>query len=357
MMPPTVPAGGSGATMTEFGIVMESSPGYTARLARDIEAMGFDILLSPDTQNLSPDPFGQLALAAHATTRLRLGPGVTNPVTRDVAVTASALATLQAESNDRVICGIGRGDSSAAHIGLRNGTTAQLRTFIQRLQAYTRGETVDRNGTASKLRWLDSVDIGPIPVDVACTGPQTIAMAVDVAERVSFAVGSAPERVEWAMRTALDRLAQTGRTRDSIRIGAYVNLVCDADTGRAIDLGRMISGMVAHFAGMRAAPTAHLPPNLRPLAEKLQSGYDMQHHAQDAGTHLSMVSDEFVEWITICGPPAKCRERLQGLLDLGLDHVYLLGGSPVAHPHGARTAAMVEQVRLFASDVLPHFRH
>jgi hypothetical protein len=82
----------------DFGIVMEASPGYTARLAQQIEALGFDILLCPDTQNLSPDPFSQLALAAQTTTRLRLGTGVTNPVTRDAAVTACALATLQAES-------------------------------------------------------------------------------------------------------------------------------------------------------------------------------------------------------------------------------------------------------------------
>ena len=88
---------------TEFGIVMEASPGYTARLAQQIEALGFDILLCPDTQNLSPDPFAQLALAAQTTTRLKLGTGVTNPVTRDVAVTACALATLQAESQGRVI--------------------------------------------------------------------------------------------------------------------------------------------------------------------------------------------------------------------------------------------------------------
>jgi len=62
----------------EFGIVMEASPGYTARLAKQIEDLGFDMLLCPDTQNLSPDPFSQLALAAQTTTRLRLGTGVTN---------------------------------------------------------------------------------------------------------------------------------------------------------------------------------------------------------------------------------------------------------------------------------------
>lgn len=341
---------------TEFGIVMEASPGFTARLARDIETMGFDVLLSPDTQNLSPDPFSQLALATQSTSRLRLGTGVTNPVTRDVAVTACAFSTLQAESGGRMICGIGRGDSSAAHIGVRNGTTAQLRGFVERLRAYTRGETVDRDGTPSRMRWYDSLQVEPLVIDVACTGPQTIRMAVDVGDRVSFAVGSAPERIRWAMDVALERLRETGRSRDSLRIGAYVNLVCDPDEQRAINLGRMISGMVAHFAGMKDAPLDHLPTKLKDLAAKMQTGYDMKHHAQEAGSHLAAVPDDFVDWFSICGPPSKCRERLGELLAMGLDHVYQLGGSPVPHPHGARQEAMVRQAALYAEEVLPHFR-
>ena len=50
--------------MREFGIIMEVSPGHTAVLAQKIEQMGFDVLLCPDTQNLSPEPYGQLSLAA-----------------------------------------------------------------------------------------------------------------------------------------------------------------------------------------------------------------------------------------------------------------------------------------------------
>ncbi len=339
--------------MPEIGIVMEASPGYTAKLAAEIEAMGFDALLCPDTQNLSPDPLAQLALAAQTTQRIMLGTGVTNPVTRDVAVTACALATLQAESQGRALCGIGRGDSSAEHIGIRNATTAQLQTFVQRFQAYTRGETVDRDGTPSAMRWFDSVDVAPVPVDIACTGPKTIRMAVDTGDRISFAVGSAPERLSWAMGVALDRLKETGRPREDLSIGAFVNLVCDANEQRAIELGRMISGMVAHFAGMKNAPLDHLPPQLRPMAEHMQSDYDMAHHAQEEGEHLGAVTDEFVDWFSICGPVDKCRDRLQELMGLGLDHVYLLGGSAVAHPHGARQEAMVEQSRLFAEQILP----
>ena len=56
------------------------------------------------------------------------------------------------------------------------------------------------------------------------------------------------------------------------------------------------------------------------------------------------MTDDFVDWFSICGSPEKCSERLQALVDLGLDHVYLLGGSPVAHPHGERQAAMIAPV-------------
>ncbi len=342
--------------MTEFGIVMEPSPGYTARLAADIEAMGFDALLCPDTQCLSPDPYGQLSLAAARTSRLRLSTGVTNPFTRDSSVTAGALATLQMESGGRAMCGIGRGDSSAAHIGRRNATTAELRSYVEQLRGYLRGEEIMRGEARSRMRWLAPGTLPIVPIDIACTGPATIRMAVDVADRVTFSVGAAPERIRWALDTANDQLVKTGRDRAGVRIGAYISLVCDPDEQRAINLGRMISGMVAHFAGMKDSPVDHLPPQLKSIAIRMKSGYDMARHAQNEGAHLAMVDDEFVDWFSICGPPAKCAERLAALIGMGLDHVYLLGGSPVPSPHGARQEAMVRQTRLFAGTVMPKLR-
>lgn len=340
----------------EFGIVMEPSPGYTARLAADIEALGFDALLCPDTQCLSPDPYGQLSLAAARTRRLYLGTGVTNPFTRDASVTAGALATLQQESGGRARCAIGRGDSSAAHIGRRNATTAELRTYVEQVRAYLRGDEVQRGDAVSRLRWIAPGELSTVPLDLACTGPATIRMAADVADRVSFAVGSAPERIRWALDTLHARLKETGRDRTTLSVGAFINLVCDPDEQRAIELGRMIAGMVAHFAGMKDSPVEHLPPQLKELAIRMKSGYDMARHAQNEGAHLAAVSDEFVDWFSICGPPAKCEARLRELIRLGLDHVYLLGGSPVPTPHGARQEAMVGQTRLFAEQVMPRLR-
>ena len=216
------------------------------------------------------------------------------------------------------------------------------------------GETIDRNGKESALRWLQGQDIPPPPVDIACTGPKTIQMAVETGDRISFAVGSAPERIAWAVNTATEHLGKIGRARDSLSIGAFVNLVCDEDEQRAIDLGRMIAGMVAHFAGMKDAPVDHLPPQLKDLAIHMQSQYDMAHHAQEEAEHATEVTDAFVDWFSICGPPQKCQDRLLSIIGMGLDHVYLLGGSPVPHPHGERQAAMIRQTQLFADRVLPN---
>src|SRR5919201_4935545 len=89
-----------------------ANAGRVAPRARQAEAWGYTGLLVADSQCLNADVWVELALAAGATRRLRVGPGVTNPATRHVTVTASAAATLQAESGGRAVVGLGRGESA-----------------------------------------------------------------------------------------------------------------------------------------------------------------------------------------------------------------------------------------------------
>src|SRR3989442_177973 len=128
----------------EFGVLAVTEPRRSARTARLLEELGFDTVLFPDSQNLAPGVWGQLMLAAQATTRVHLGPGVTNSVTRDPAVTASAALALQAESGGRAVLGIGRGDSSVQRIGKREDRVASFERHLAALQGYLRGEAVDR---------------------------------------------------------------------------------------------------------------------------------------------------------------------------------------------------------------------
>src|ERR1051326_6361047 len=129
----------------DLGVLLVPEPRRSADTARTAEELGFDAVLFPDSQNLAPEVWGQLMLAARTTTRIRLGPGVTNSVTRDAAVTASAALALQVESDGRAILGIGRGDSAVQRIGRREDPVASLEGYLSRLQAYLRGEPVDRD--------------------------------------------------------------------------------------------------------------------------------------------------------------------------------------------------------------------
>jgi 5,10-methylenetetrahydromethanopterin reductase len=342
--------------MAQFGTVAEPAPGYTAAIAKQAEDLGFDLLLCPDTQNLAGDPYGQLSLAAAATSKILLGTGVTNPVTRDAAVTASAVASLQVESAGRALCGLGRGDSSAAHAGKANATLDQLSEYATQVSRYLKGEVVERNETQSQLRWFNADEYACVPIDIAATGPKTIEMAADIADRVSFAVGSAPERIDWAMGVLRRRLEQNGRDPADIQVGAFINLVCDPDEKRALNLARMGAGLVAHFTAMKGASLDHLPPQLKTIAKALRQEYDMQHHGRDEGSHLALINDDFVSWYSICGNPQFCVDRLGALIEKGLDHVYIIGGSPIPFPIGERMKGLIEHQALFADEVISVLR-
>src|SRR4029453_18819863 len=103
--------------MPEYWMLTWPIAGRTAQVAKLCEATGWDGLLVTDTQCLAAEAVVQMSLCAAATQRIKLGTGVTNPITRDPAVLASAFNTLQQESGGRMTLGIGRGDSSLAHIG------------------------------------------------------------------------------------------------------------------------------------------------------------------------------------------------------------------------------------------------
>ena len=95
-----------------------------------------------DSQNLAGDCYIALAAAALVTSKLCLGTGVTNPVTRHPAVTAAAFASLQELSQGRAVCAVGRGDSALPHLGRAPAGVDALDRYLRALQSYLRGESI-----------------------------------------------------------------------------------------------------------------------------------------------------------------------------------------------------------------------
>lgn len=321
--------------------------GITAQFA---EGAGWDGLVFADTQNLAADVYGSLCLAAASTSTLLLGTGVTNPVTRHPAVTATAIATVQAASGGRAVLGIGRGDSSLAHIGRDPERVAAFERYLLQVQGYLRGESVDLgDGVMSRNEWIEGSGLAKVPVDVAATGPRVIGIGARLAERVTFAVGAEPERVAAAIATARRAREQAGLDPMAVSLGAYVNVVTHPDVATARSMVRGGLGSFAHFSGMRGAPVVDGPDAA--VYGALTDGYDMANHGSIAAAHQAALPDEFVDRFGVVGPVEDVARRLRDLADLGLDRLVVIGGSRDADP-----AALIAANQRLMAEVAPLVR-
>ena len=112
----------------EFGAVLQTNPpaSRTVYLAKLAEQHGFDYAWTFDSHLLWQEPYVIYSQILAETHRIKVGPMVTNPATRDWTVTASLYATLNEMYGNRTICGIGRGDSA---VRVTNGAPTTLKTL------------------------------------------------------------------------------------------------------------------------------------------------------------------------------------------------------------------------------------
>ncbi|MFV0306384.1 MAG: LLM class flavin-dependent oxidoreductase [Desertimonas sp.] len=325
--------------MTEYWGFGRSEPGRFAEHARADEADGWDGLVFTDSQNLRPDVFVVMATALAATSRLKVTPGVSNPVTRHPAVSASAMAALQAESGGRASYGIGRGDSALAYIGQAPASMAVFETYVRHVQSYLSGgrvpfEELLREGadistlelgdqpSDSWVRWLDP-DVPKVPVEVIATGPKAIGVGGRHADIVTFTVGADLERIAWGIDTARAAAVEAGRDPAELRFGVYVNVACHPDlpTARTLVSGGLAS--FSRFSAMHGKPVGPLSGGAEHVVRQIRDRYDMKHHGEPESAQTETLTDDFVDRFAVVGGPDRFRERVAEIVALGIDRVVM----------------------------------
>jgi 5,10-methylenetetrahydromethanopterin reductase len=324
--------------------------GHAVAIARDAEAQGFDGVSFGDTQCQNPDPFIGLSLAAGATERLRLGVGVTNPVTRHPAVLACAIATVQQASGGRAVLGIGRGDSAVAKVGLPAATAQELEHFLERLQRYLSGEPVMADGPLAELTWLQALALPKVPVDVAASGPSVIAVGARLAERLTFNVGADPSRVRHCIALGRQARQAAGLDPDGVSFGAYLNVAPHPDIGVARELVKPVVAVYARFSG-NAGSAEHLDPRDASVIRAVAEHYDMSRHGRLGASHLAYLTGDFVDRFGVAGTPEHCVDRLTELAALGIERFAIVGPTRDARPED-----VTESRRLLKEVVLPAVR-
>jgi 5,10-methylenetetrahydromethanopterin reductase len=235
-----------------------------------------------------------LGAAAMRTERVRLGPAVTNPVTRHLSVTASALMTLQELSGGRAALGLGLGASAVATIGARPARLAQLERAVAGLRDLWAGG-------AEGLRYGGSEP--PIPVHIGASGPRMLELSARIGEGCLAVVGLHSRQLEAARG-----LIAAGRPRNGFELTFWVPFAVADDPAEARE---DVKSYVAR--SLRHPLPAELTPVEREAAERIRASYSFgQHLAQDA-EHARLVPDEIVEDWAVAGTVADCRAQLDRL--------------------------------------------
>jgi 5,10-methylenetetrahydromethanopterin reductase len=171
-------------------VLLVDDIGACPELAALAERAGFEMLGIVDSQSVSADAYVALAVAAQSTSHIRLGPAVTNPVTRHPVVTANAMATLDRLSGGHAFMGLGAGDSAVFTLGLRPARLAELERTALDLQALTAGRRVVRDGRPVQIKGVTR----RVPLYLAADGPGAHQLAGRVADGAFIGSGlTAPE--------------------------------------------------------------------------------------------------------------------------------------------------------------------
>ena len=161
------------------------------------EEAGIDEIWIAD-EGVTRDPMIVFGAAARATTRIRMGIGITSPVLRHPGALGASIATLDELSDGRAILGLGLGGSlSLGPFGLTfDRPVARMRDAIRIARAVTNRRSVEGYEVPAHASPARSV-----PIFVASRGEQINRLASREADGVflsGFAPSAHAEPIEWA---------------------------------------------------------------------------------------------------------------------------------------------------------------
>lgn len=306
--------------MNRWGLSMGVSPREplqnVSALAADAERHGYEALWYIDFQLGMKDVYTAMTLAALATSRMHIGPAVTNLVTRHPTVTANAMSALDELTEGRAMLGLGAGWSATYGAGMPPSKLGDLRQGIDEFRTLLTGDEADLYGTRVQLKTAR----GQLPIYLAVSQPGMLRLAGQRADGAVLMGAADPEVCAWQLRYLEEGLAKAGRDRSEVTVDLFVTMSVDDDEQRALD-------DVRAWATSQAATMhvwKHLPPSwerFRPQFADAASSYHLVDHLSLHADHKAVVTDEFVRTVAIAGDVATCAARLRELVALDIDRI------------------------------------
>ena len=272
-----------------------------ADFVKDCETAGFDGVGILDSQMLERDVFVSMAMAAQATSGIRIASAVLNPVTRHISVLGSAIKTVSETAPGRVEFWIGRGFSSVQTVGIAPASVRQMRRCVITLKNLLAGEVAD--GV------LLQVGLDPGSLDLA---------------RKHLAIGA----------------ERSGRDPNDIEIILCATTIIMNDQKEAREVARPL-------CVQRLVETSHRPyleaagifADHLDIPSELNDLYPDIPHAEDwdrAKQLCSFLPEDILikmcDALGLIGTPEYCVERIKKAASDGINHLYLMTSESYQFP-------------------------
>lgn len=303
----------------DFGAVLQTNPpaSRTVHLAKLAEQYGFSHVWTFDSHLLWQEPYVIYSQILAETRRVKVGPFVTNPATRDWTVTASVFATLNEMYGNRTVIGIGRGDSAVRVTNGKPTTLAELRESIHVIRELANSRSVEYNGATLRFPWSHGSEVD---VWVAAYGPLALKLTGEVGDGFILQLADL-DIAKWMIQTVRDAADNAGRDPMSIKFCVAAPFYIGDDWAHMRDQCRWFGGMVGnHVADIVAKHGADsdVPKALTDYIAGRQ-GYDYNTHGKAGNEHVDFVPDEIVDRFCVLGTADDHIEKLTRLKELGCD--------------------------------------
>jgi 5,10-methylenetetrahydromethanopterin reductase len=291
----------------------------------------------------SKNVFMLLTMIAMNTSKVKLGPGAIYPQTRNPAVIASSILTLNEISNGRALIGIGAGGSKAflARIGISfEKPITLIRETIDVIRRFATGEKVDYNGEMIRINGLRFpwVTKHSIPIFVAGNGPKMLQLAGAVADGVLMAHMPA-EYTPYAREKISEGAKKANRSLEEIEIGSQPSVCIIAED---YESAFRKAERYYYFA---AAMALRFPF----IMEK--AGFSKDEISLLKNPQGRVVPDELkrksLSKFAIVGTVEDCIRRLKEYEKAGVQHMALLV---------PQEAQPIQTIKLLADNVFPEFQ-
>jgi 5,10-methylenetetrahydromethanopterin reductase len=297
------------------------------RFARHAEQLGFWAYWYAD-ERFYHETYVGLTACALATSRIKLGPAVTDPYSRHPALTAMAMGSLDDVSGGRAILGFGAGSMGFEQLGFRlHRPAATLRDAITIIRKLWAGGPVTYEGETLFVRGgaLHFETRPDLPIYLAADGPYTLRVAGELADAVVIPHCASPTILRAKLehvRTGAEKVGREGGPRVVARIDISVSNDREAALYEAkVRLARRLWRLYPKLDYLESHGLS-LPTELE---RRLQAAGPFP-KSHDLSLFPDAIPDELVYPIAVAGTPAEVGEQLQRVFAGGADEVmaYLL---------------------------------